>query len=101
MGNSLQTFALIREILYSHSPLKREILVNMSQKIAKFQTNAGASNGRSQANIWGVFGSRKTNICVDSAGLNETPHPGGKKTKMHPERSTRLPTAHCPLTPET
>jgi hypothetical protein len=51
MGNSLQTAALIREILYSCLPLKREILVNLSQKIAKFQTNAGASNGRLQANI--------------------------------------------------
>jgi hypothetical protein len=49
--NSLPTCALIREILYSHSHQKREILCNMSQKIAKPHTNAGASNGRFQANI--------------------------------------------------
>jgi hypothetical protein len=69
MRNSLPTFAKIREILYSHSPLKRAILANLSQKIAKLQTNAGASNGRFQTNIWGVFGSLKTNICVDSMEL--------------------------------
>jgi hypothetical protein len=51
----------------------RAILVNLSQKIAKLQANAGASNGRFQANICGVSGSRKTNIAPDSAGLNETP----------------------------
>jgi hypothetical protein len=51
MRNSLQTFAKIREILYSHSPVMRAILVNLSQKIAKLQTNVGASNGRFQANI--------------------------------------------------
>ena len=59
MRNSLPTRALIREILYSHSLLKRAILINLSQKIAKFQANAGASNGRFQANIWPVSGSTK------------------------------------------
>jgi hypothetical protein len=54
MRNSLSTFALNREILYSHLLLKREILINLSQKIAKSQTNAGASNGSFQANICGV-----------------------------------------------
>jgi hypothetical protein len=39
MRNSLQTRALIREILYSHALLMREILCNMSRKIAKFQAN--------------------------------------------------------------
>jgi hypothetical protein len=51
MDNSLQTFALNREFLYSHPLLKREILINLSQKIAKFQANASAPNGRFQANI--------------------------------------------------
>jgi hypothetical protein len=51
MRNSLPTATLIREILYSHSLLKREILINLSQKIAKSQTNVGVSNGRIQANI--------------------------------------------------
>jgi hypothetical protein len=53
LRNSLPTRALIREILYSHSLLKRAILINLSQKIAKFQTNAGGSNGRFAANIRG------------------------------------------------
>jgi hypothetical protein len=53
MRNSLQTGALIREILYSHLLLKRAIAINLSQKIAKFQTNASASNGCFQANICG------------------------------------------------
>ena len=74
--NSLFKIALIREILYSHSLLMRAILINLPQKIAKLQTNAGASNGRFRANIWGVFGIRKTTILSDSAGLIETPHPG-------------------------
>jgi hypothetical protein len=78
MRNSLQTFAKIREILYSHSLLKREILVNLSQKIAKPQTNVGASNGRFQANIWPLWGSTKSTISPDSAGLNGTPHPDAK-----------------------
>ena len=52
MRNSLPTAALIREILYSHSLPRREILVNLSQKIAKLQANAGESNGRFQANTW-------------------------------------------------
>jgi hypothetical protein len=51
MRNSLPTAAQLREILYSHSLRMRAILVNMSQKIAKPQANAGASNGRFQANI--------------------------------------------------
>jgi hypothetical protein len=55
--NSLFKIALIREILYSHSLLKRAILINLPQKIAKLQANAGASNGRSQANIWPHAGS--------------------------------------------
>jgi hypothetical protein len=50
--NSLPTAALIREILDSHPLQMRAILINLSQKIAKFQTNADASNGRFQANIW-------------------------------------------------
>jgi hypothetical protein len=51
MRNSLPTFAKIREILYSHSPLIRAILVNLPQKIAKPQANAGAPNANFQANI--------------------------------------------------
>ena len=51
LRNSLPTFALDREILYSHSLLMRAILVNLSQKIANFQANASAPNGRFQANI--------------------------------------------------
>jgi hypothetical protein len=66
MRNSLPTAALIREILYSHSLPRREILINLSQKIAKLQTNAGASNGRFQANIWPLLGCKKTAIRVDS-----------------------------------
>jgi hypothetical protein len=49
--NSLPPRAFDREILYSQSLPKRAILVNLSQKIANSQTNAGASNGRFQANI--------------------------------------------------
>jgi len=51
MRNSLQTFAKIREILYSHPLLKRAILIHLSQKIAKLQANASAPDGRFQANI--------------------------------------------------
>jgi glycerol-3-phosphate O-acyltransferase len=54
MRNSLQTFAINREILYSHPLINREILINLSQKIAKFQTNASAPDGRFQTNICGV-----------------------------------------------
>jgi hypothetical protein len=56
----------------------RAILVNLSQRIAKFQANASASNSRFEANICGASGTGKTNISPDSAGLNETPHPEHK-----------------------
>jgi hypothetical protein len=46
MGNSLPTFALNREIPYSHSLLEREIASHMSQKIAKFQANLCGADGR-------------------------------------------------------
>jgi hypothetical protein len=75
----------IREILYSQSALKREIASQMSQRIAKFQTDIWGANGRFQANIWRDFGNRKSNISLDSAGLNETPYPGRKKcAASHP-----------------
>jgi hypothetical protein len=49
--NSVFARALIREILVSRAPLRRAILVNLSQKITK-----------PQANIPGVFGSFLANI---------------------------------------
>ena len=49
--NSVFACALIREILVSRAPLRRAILVNLSQKITK-----------PQANIPGVFGSFLANI---------------------------------------
>jgi hypothetical protein len=52
----------------------RAILINLSQKIAKFQANAGAPTGRFQANIWPLLGGTKSNIYADSAGLNQTPY---------------------------
>src|SRR5208283_6048631 len=51
LKHSLPTAALIREILYSHSLLKRAILANLHQKIAKLQANVGGPNGRSAANF--------------------------------------------------
>jgi hypothetical protein len=74
MRNSLPTAALIREILYSHSLPRREILINLSQKIAKLQTNAGASNGRFQANIWPFSAARKRTFRLILLDL--TKHPG-------------------------
>jgi hypothetical protein len=52
MRNSLQTFALNREILYSHSLLKCAIAINLSQKIAKLQAIIPGAIGRFQTNIW-------------------------------------------------
>jgi hypothetical protein len=51
MRNSLFTRTLIREILYSHSPEMRAILVNLSQKIAKAQANIPGVSGSFPANI--------------------------------------------------
>ena len=61
----------------------RAILVNLSQKIAKLQANAGASIGRFQANIWPLLGSTKSNISSDSAGLSETPNPARVSLLSH------------------
>jgi hypothetical protein len=77
MRNSLPTAALIREILYSHSLPRREILVNLSQKIAKLQHLA-------------LFCSTKSNISPDSAGLNQTPHLGRKKRRPFDSRPCSL-----------
>jgi hypothetical protein len=90
MRNSLFPRALIREIPYSHSLQMRAILINMSQKIAKLQANANAPNGCFQANIWPGIGTRKANISPDSAGLNETPHPGLKKMRGPDSAERRL-----------
>jgi hypothetical protein len=51
----------------------RAILVNLSRKIAKFQTNVAAPNGPSQANIWQLPAAGNRTFRFDSAGLNKTP----------------------------
>ena len=66
MRNSLFTRALICEILVSRAPAMRAILINLSQKIAKPQTNISGAIGSSPANICTLFGSKKTNIRIDS-----------------------------------
>jgi hypothetical protein len=73
MRNSLFKIAIVREILYSHSLLMRAILINLPQKIAKFQTNASAPDGCLQANILALSGSTETNIYIDSMGLPSAP----------------------------
>ncbi len=75
MRNSMQTFAPIREILYSHPALKHEILCKMSQRIAKSPAAIWGANGRSEANIWPSSAARNRTFVPDSAGLNETPLP--------------------------
>jgi hypothetical protein len=62
----------------------RAILVNLPQKIAKFQANASAPDGRFQANIWPHSGSTSSNICVDYAVLNGTFHPARKNPGLFP-----------------
>ena len=71
--NSLFKIALIREILYSHSPLMRAILVNLPQRIAKLQTNVDEPNGRSQANIWPFSAAEKRTFCLILLNLRTRP----------------------------
>jgi hypothetical protein len=66
MRNSLFTRAQIREILVSRAPAMRAILINLSQKIAKPQANIPGVIGSFPANICTLFGSKKTNIRIDS-----------------------------------
>jgi hypothetical protein len=56
----------------------RAIPMNLSRKIVKLQTNAGAPNANSQANICGSAGSTKAHIALDLQGfhaLREKSHP--------------------------
>jgi hypothetical protein len=48
----------------------RAILINLSQKIAKSRANITGVFGSFPANVCTLFGSRKTNIRIDSAGLD-------------------------------
>ena len=97
--NSPFTRALIREILYSHSLLKCAILINLSQKIAKFQTNASGPNGRFQANICLGIGALETNICVHSMGLRHPYPPPRARNKNAPGVPRPKHTAPNPVVP--
>ncbi len=73
MRNSLPTAALLREILVSHLPQMCAILVNLSQKIAKLQTNVNGPSGRFLANIWRFLAAQNRTLRLIL--LNLTKHP--------------------------
>jgi len=87
--NSLVTRALIREILWLHSPFKCPISRYLSQRIATTQANLRGARRTTYANIWPGKSTIQTNVYPDSAGLNGTHHAARKNAR--PDSTSTVP----------